>query len=350
VFAVVPVAEYLIRRAVMRPRLLLVGSSNGGIAVDARLVREASRRFDVVGVLGESDLDAGTVTELAHTQRVHIVAIAAGLPTRELARSPVSVVDLAAFLETHCARLSPRAPALAWGESGHERRPVSARARARAFDLVVAAAGLVITAPIWMVVALARRRDVLVRQVRVGEGGRPFTMLKLRTMRLDAEPDGRAVWAQPWDPRASLAGRILRATHVDEIPQFWNVLRGEMSIVGPRPERPELTSMLEETIPNWNGRHAVKPGMTGWAQVCLDYVGDRDRSEQKLSYDLWYVRNGNVLVDLAIVLWTIPRTLGDCARAFVARRRAGQDETPAHAIEPAAPAVQAPIRSAGSAA
>jgi lipopolysaccharide/colanic/teichoic acid biosynthesis glycosyltransferase len=163
------------------------------------------------------------------------------------------------------------------------------------------------------------------RQARVGQCGRLFTMYKFRTMRLDAEPLGVAVWSKPSDPRVGFGGRFLRRTHIDEIPQFWNVLKGDMSIVGPRPERPELTPMLEEAIPHWTSRQVVKPGMTGLAQVLQGYAENRDESEQKLSYDLWYIRHRNLLLDLAICLWTIPSLVLRAA----APKPAPRDKAPA---------------------
>jgi lipopolysaccharide/colanic/teichoic acid biosynthesis glycosyltransferase len=131
-------------------------------------------------------------------------------------------------------------------------------------------------------------------------------MYKLRSMGVDAEPEGQALWAQASDPRVTVRGRLLRETRLDELPQLWNVLKGDMSIVGPRPERPEFEPMLEDAIPHWRRRQLVKPGITGWAQVCQGYADDCDASEQKLSYDLWYVRHRNLLLDVAICLRTLP--------------------------------------------
>lgn len=132
-------------------------------------------------------------------------------------------------------------------------------------------------------------------------------MYKLRTMRQNAEEPGHPLFAEERDPRATRIGRFLRKTHLDEIPQLWNVVRGDMSIVGPRPERPEFVEMLEESVPFWTRRLLVKPGITGWAQVHCGYAHDPETTAHKLSYDLWYLRNRNVVIDLAI-----------CAKTFSA--------------------------------
>jgi lipopolysaccharide/colanic/teichoic acid biosynthesis glycosyltransferase len=141
---------------------------------------------------------------------------------------------------------------------------------------------------------------ILYRQTRVGEGGRPFTICKFRTMRPDAEAPGEAAFAAENDPRVTRVGRVLRMLHLDELPQLWVVLKGDMSVVGPRPERPEFIPMLEDAVPFFTRRLLVKPGITGWAQLRRDYASDAEGAADKLSYDLWYIRHRNVIVDLAI--------------------------------------------------
>jgi lipopolysaccharide/colanic/teichoic acid biosynthesis glycosyltransferase len=173
----------------------------------------------------------------------------------------------------------------------------------RTFDVVCASVGLILTAPLMLVIACLVRLTpgpIIYRQIRVGEGGRPFTIYKFRTMRRDAEEPGEPAYAQENDPRVTPVGRLLRKTHLDELPQLWVVLKGDMSIVGPRPERPEFIPMLEEAVPFFTRRLLVKPGITGWAQLRRDYASDLEGAADKLSYDLWYVRHRNVVVDLAI--------------------------------------------------
>ena len=187
------------------------------------------------------------------------------------------------------------------------RQHVYSRRSKRIFDVAAAAAGLVVAAPVLAVIALLVRTTpgpVLFRQTRVGESGRCFTALKIRTMRCDAECDGAAFTCDN-DPRVTQVGRILRRSHLDELPQLWNVLKGDMSMVGPRPERPEFIEMIEEAVPFWSRRLLVKPGLTGWAQILGDYASDCDGMARKLSYDLWYLRHSSALVDLAICLETV---------------------------------------------
>jgi lipopolysaccharide/colanic/teichoic acid biosynthesis glycosyltransferase len=133
-------------------------------------------------------------------------------------------------------------------------------------------------------------------------------MLKFRTMRVDAE-DGAARWAQPDDPRRTTIGRVLRRTRLDELPQLWNVLVGDMSFVGPRPERPEFVSELERAIPYYAWRHAVRPGLTGWAQITYGYGASIEDARRKLEYDLYYIRHYSVGTDLFIVLRTLAAAL-----------------------------------------
>jgi lipopolysaccharide/colanic/teichoic acid biosynthesis glycosyltransferase len=177
----------------------------------------------------------------------------------------------------------------------------------RAFDLVVAAVALGIAAPLLAVCAVLARLSTgtaLYRQTRVGERGRLFTIYKLATMCCDAEVGG-AAFACEHDPRATSVGRLLRRTHLDELPQLWNVVRGDMSIVGPRPERPEFVDMIEVAVPFWSRRLLVKPGITGWAQISCAYASDCRAMEEKLSYDLWYLRHRSLLVDIAVCVRTV---------------------------------------------
>ncbi len=160
----------------------------------------------------------------------------------------------------------------------------------------------------WVALAiiLESGRPIFLRQRRLGQGGRPFDVIKFRTMRQDAEADGQAHWAQQGDPRTTRVGRLLRRTHVDEFPQFWNVLIGEMSLVGPRPERPELVAELEKQIPFYRARLLVKPGIGGWAQVNYGKGASVEGSAEKLEYDLYYIQHRSLLMDV----WILLRTAG----------------------------------------
>jgi lipopolysaccharide/colanic/teichoic acid biosynthesis glycosyltransferase len=173
---------------------------------------------------------------------------------------------------------------------------------------VVAVIGLALTSWLLPLLWLAVRRTggpgpVIFTQTRLGEGGRPFTIYKFRTMRLDAEADG-AVWASQDDPRITKFGKIMRKTRLDELPQLVNVLKGDMSIVGPRPERPEFLDQLKDAVPFWTRRHLVKPGITGWAQVRRGYTADAEGTADKLSYDLWYLRHRSLVIDFAVCIKT----------------------------------------------
>ncbi|MGK0185348.1 MAG: exopolysaccharide biosynthesis polyprenyl glycosylphosphotransferase [Verrucomicrobiales bacterium] len=178
----------------------------------------------------------------------------------------------------------------------------------RLSDILIAAIGLVLTAPILGIAALLiwieDRGPIFYRQVRVGERNRRFEILKLRSMRVDAETEG-AQWAKEKDRRATRIGLILRRTRIDEIPQFLNILNGDMAFIGPRPERPEFVEMLAEQIPFYGQRHLVKPGLTGWAQISHTYGGSVADALEKLKYDLYYVKYANLELDIHIVIRTI---------------------------------------------
>ena len=184
----------------------------------------------------------------------------------------------------------------------------------RLLDLAGAVFGLAIFALLlpWVAAAilLDSGRPIFFRQARLGQGGRPYRMIKLRTMRQDAEADGQPHWAASVDPRATRVGRILRRTHLDEFPQFWSVVRGDMSLVGPRPERPELVAELEKQIPFYRARLLAKPGITGWAQVNYGKGASVEGSAEKLEFDLYYIKHRNLWMDL----WILVRTVGSVFR------------------------------------
>jgi exopolysaccharide biosynthesis polyprenyl glycosylphosphotransferase len=182
----------------------------------------------------------------------------------------------------------------------------------RAMDIVLASLGMLFLAPFFPFIAAAIYLDspgpIFYRQERVGKGGRIFRVYKFRSMVPDAEK-GRAVWAKEDDPRVTRVGRILRRTHVDEFPQFLNILKGEMSAVGPRPERPEFVEELAKEIPFYRMRHAVKPGMAGWGLVKQGYGASKEDALLKLQYDLYYIKHQSLWLDIVILLKTIVDTL-----------------------------------------
>ncbi len=186
--------------------------------------------------------------------------------------------------------------------------PLIQRVVKRGADLLAATVILVALIPVALpVLALSlifQGRPLFYRQQRVGQAGHIFTLTKLRSMRRDAEKNG-AKWADKNDPRITPFGRFLRVTRLDEVPQLWNVFKGDMTLVGPRPERPEFVEVLEEKIPFYRARLATKPGLTGWAQIKLGYTNDVDDAKTKLEYDLYYIKNRSIWLDVVILLQTI---------------------------------------------
>jgi sugar transferase (PEP-CTERM system associated) len=176
------------------------------------------------------------------------------------------------------------------------------------FDIVVALVTLVLALPIMLITALGilleDGRPILYRQTRVGRQGRDFELLKFRSMRKDAEKDG-ARWAEMQDSRVTRIGSIIRPLRIDELPQLLNILRGDMRIIGPRPERPEFVEQLVKSIPYYHERHSVKPGLTGWAQLCYPYGASEKDAFEKLQFDLYYVKHRSLVFDLVILLQTV---------------------------------------------
>ena len=222
----------------------------------------------------------------------------------------------------------------------HPRYRASSPLFKRLLDLTGALIGGILALPILALSALAIKLQdggpLLYRQLRYGERGREFEMLKLRTMRTDAESDGRARWSSEDDTRVTAVGRLLRRTHFDELPQLWNVLRGEMALVGPRPERPELVSWLERQFPHYERRHLVKPGVTGWAQIRCGYAGSEVGTAWKLSHDLYYLKHRSLVTDLMLLVET----------AVAVIRQTNRLPAPGPALAPPAAAI-APVHAAG---
>jgi sugar transferase (PEP-CTERM system associated) len=224
----------------------------------------------------------------------------------------VEVTDLVSFLERETGKvrldvLNPSWMIFAKGFSRHPWRQVTSRT----FDIIAAALLLIVTSPVIVLTAAAilvedgPRAPIFYRQRRVGKDGRQFNLLKFRSMRPDAESDGKARWAVSGDSRVTRVGALIRKIRIDELPQLLIVLGGAMSFVGPRPERPEFVAELSETIPYYRERHCVKPGITGWAQLCYPYGSSERDAREKLQYDLYYVKNHSLVFDLMILLQTV---------------------------------------------
>ena len=309
--------EDIVRRVTRSPlQVLVVG---GGAQTDRLMTdvaRERNPRVEIISILEDASNLATTVRTIEPD--LVVVAVARGRPEvfeqlLSVADAGFSVVGLPELYEFAFGRLPVQDLTSAWFMSVLHayNRPVN-RFGKRCFDVVVALAGMLVALPLlFPIVAIVKmtRGPLLYRQTRLGEHGKPFTMLKFRSMVIDAEADGAAQWAARKDTRVIPGGRVLRRLRLDELPQLWNVLRGEMSIVGPRPERPEFIEHLEAEVPFWSQRQLLKPGITGWAQIRSPYASDALGAAEKLSYDLWYLRHRSVALDAIICAQTIPRML-----------------------------------------
>jgi sugar transferase (PEP-CTERM system associated) len=327
------VFTWLTKRVAPRERLLLVGTS--AAAVD--LARELFERRQELGVeiVGFVDPDptrvgapvlnpgvVGTIDDipslvpgLAVDRVVVSLSDARGkLPMDRLLdirlRSGVTFDYLASVYEEYTGKIAVENLRPSWliFSAGFRKTRVLLAVK-RAFDLTLAAAGVVIAWPVMLLVALAvkatSRGPVLYHQERVGLNGATFMVHKFRTMQHDAEASTGPVWSVPNDARVTPIGAFLRRARLDELPQLWNVLCGEMSFVGPRPERPSFVEQLTASIPFYGQRHVVKPGLTGWAQVRYTYGASVEDAIEKLQYDLYYIKNLSMALDLVIVLDTI---------------------------------------------
>jgi sugar transferase (PEP-CTERM system associated) len=260
-----------------------------------------------------------TLTETALALNVQEIVVAlserrsGAMPLRELLDcklSGIQVLDLATYFEKTLGQIrldSLYAGWLIFGDGFNQGRIRSLTKRI--FDIVFSLILLAIALPVMLVTALLiileSGSPVFYRQERVGRFGRLFDVIKFRSMRCDAEKDGKPVWAKSADDRVTRVGRIIRKLRIDELPQLYCVLKGDMSLVGPRPERPFFVDQLTHEIPFYAVRHSVKPGVTGWAQVCYHYGATVEDSAEKLQYDLYYVKNHSLFLDLAVLFETV---------------------------------------------
>jgi sugar transferase (PEP-CTERM system associated) len=236
------------------------------------------------------------------------------LPLSDLIRlrtTGVHVNEISTFLERETGRIDLRSVNPSWlifSDGFSSGRRISSAAK-RVFDIVASLILLIIASPFIMLGAIMVKLDskgpAFFRQTRVGLYGQTFNLIKLRSMRTDAEADGKAKWAQEDDPRITRVGKFLRKTRIDELPQCWSVLKGDMSFVGPRPERPEFVTDLEDKLVYYAERHMVKPGITGWAQINYPYGASLNDARHKLEYDLYYAKNYTPFLDILIMLQTL---------------------------------------------
>jgi sugar transferase (PEP-CTERM system associated) len=262
-----------------------------------------------------------SLLELAMAHSVDEIVVAADdqrgkLPVDELVDCKLSgfeVLDLLSFFEKELQiiKIDLLHPSWIFFSTNGFRMSMGGRLTKRLFDVTAALVMLSVAFPLMLLVTIAsliesRGRDpILYHQVRVGQHGRLFQVHKFRSMRVDAEADGVARWAAKNDARITALGSFIRKTRLDELPQIFNVLKGEMSLVGPRPERPEFVQELSAGIPYYAERHRVKPGVTGWAQLLYAYGSDAEDARRKLEYDLYYVKHAGLILDLVILLQTV---------------------------------------------
>jgi len=318
-----------------RQRAIIVGSGPAAAAAFATLRQHRARQTDVIGAVpvgGEPSvpadlpaIDAERLLEIAVERGASEIVLALSqAPSDALLKTLFACQEAGAQVvrvQTLTEQVLQRVPVdllepdwLMTDLADAMRMKEASWIAKRLLDIAGAAAGLAALIVLSPFIALAFVIDsgapVFYRQQRMGRGGLPFTVTKFRTMATNAEQPGEARWADPDDPRTTRVGRWLRRTRLDELPQFLNILRGEMSLVGPRPERREFIASLQSAIPFYRARLMVPPGLTGWAQVNLPYGDSVDAARAKLEYDLYYVKHRSVLFDLAIIL----RTFGIVAR------------------------------------
>jgi sugar transferase (PEP-CTERM system associated) len=323
--------RHLADAAAFRRRILVYGAGSRAATI-ARLRRRSDQRnFLLVGYV-QCECEAVTVPcerllsakDGLHSlcQRNHVEEVIVAMddrrcafPLRELLEcrlAGIDVTELLTFLEretgrVHIDNLNPSWLIFCEGF----RRGSLRQFTSNIFDLVVSLTIFLLALPTMLAVVLAIkledgwRAPVLYRQERVGLHGRTFQVLKFRSMQADAEPRGIARWAQKNDPRVTRVGAVIRVLRIDELAQIINVLRGDMSFVGPRPERPQFVAELTERIPYYGERHCVKPGITGWAQICFPYGASEQDALEKLQYDLYYIKNSCLLFDLSILVQTM---------------------------------------------
>ena len=327
--------EWLSGRAGPRERLLLVGTGDSAV----RLARELYQRKDLgVEIVGFIDPDpsrvgatifnpgvVGTVEDIPTVARalsVDRVVVSLGdargkLPMDKLLEMRLDGMafdHLASVYEQYTGKIAVENLRPSWliFSSGY-RKPRLLRITKQALDMLAASLGLTLSAPLMLIVAaaikLSSRGPVFYHQQRVGQHGKVFVIHKFRSMKVDAEQSTGAVWARSDDKRVTPVGPLLRRTRLDELPQLWNVLCGDMSLVGPRPERPEFVASLTREIPFYGQRHIVKPGITGWAQVSYTYGASVEDALEKLQYDLFYIKNMSPALDLFVLIKTIKTVL-----------------------------------------
>lgn len=324
------VFEAVVTEDIFRRRILVYGAGKRAMSVTQLRRRSDTRGFLIVGfvasdpsrlVPSERIVDPpGTLLQYCRYHEVDEIVVAMDdrrrdFPVHELLEcrlAGIAVTELVDFLEaeTGKVRLDVLNPSWMIFSTGFSRTPLR-QLTGRTLDIVASIVLLALAWPLMLAAVVAIkledgwRAPVLYSQVRVGLEGRHFSALKFRSMTVNAESAGAPEWATKSDPRVTRVGAVMRKLRIDELPQLVNAFVGDMSFVGPRPERPEFVAEFEQTIPYYRERHTVKPGITGWAQLCFPYGASAEDAAEKLQYDLYYVKNHSLLFDLVILLQTV---------------------------------------------
>ncbi len=331
VISIVRNVMYFAEPSIFKKRILVLGAGERAFSVTELRRRSDRVGFSIMGfvhIRGEHDkVSADKVIhlnaplpEFCATHDIDEIVLAVndrrkGFPMRELLdckMSGIDVVDVMTFFERETSKIKIDHLQLSYFlYSDGFQQSIARLYSKRVFDVIASSLLLFITWPIMAVTTIAIyltegfNKPILYRQVRVGEDGRPFQVLKFRSMRVDAEKDGKAQWAMKNDSRVTIVGGFIRKVRIDELPQIFNVLRGDMSFVGPRPERPEFVGELSDKIEFYSERHRIKPGITGWAQLLYPYGATERDALEKLQYDLYYVKNHTLFLDFLILLQTV---------------------------------------------
>jgi sugar transferase (PEP-CTERM system associated) len=327
--------HWLLGHPMVGERILIVGSGTAAIEIAREVLERRDAGYRIVGfvdndpsLVGKSIINPrviGVTTDMAEIVRrenIDRIIVAQGerrgqFPTRELLDlslgGNVAIEEGASFYERTTGRVHLHMMRPSWLIfSGRGRQARLSGVARTLLHRGVALFGALVSLPIALLTALLIKLEspgpALYKQERVGKNGRPFTIMKFRSMRSDAEKDG-PVWARDGDARVTRVGRVIRKIRVDEIPQFWNILKGEMNFVGPRPERPHFVAQLAEEIPFYEQRHLIPPGLTGWAQIKYPYGASIEDARQKLQYDLYYIKNQSLVLDAVIIFETVKTIL-----------------------------------------
>jgi sugar transferase (PEP-CTERM system associated) len=321
---------WLLGHPKLAERVLIIGTSKNAIDIAREALERPEHGYKIVGFVGDDPALVGQslinptvvglmddLQDLVSRHHINRVVLAINerrgrMPLGSLIemklRDGLAIEEAHSFYERLTGKISIETLRPSWLIfSGPSRRKLMYNQIRRLLDVVLSIVGLVLSFPLMVLAVIAIKLDspgpILYRQRRVGQRNQIFTIMKFRSMRIDAETEGPK-WAEKDDPRITRIGKIIRKLRIDELPQFINILRGEMTFVGPRPERPEFVEMLEQQIPYYSQRHLVKPGLTGWAQIRYPYCASVEDAVQKLQYDLYYIKNQSLMLDMITLFET----------------------------------------------